>query len=136
MDSKSYHKYLVQSAAGGVGFYAFNSMYNDTTRVFMFGKSYPTWLVGAGLGLVSSVASELIHHSVLPHIHVSKKMENSASAVVNPASSAAAWWLGARLGNVNLANTETTQLLAMGAVTEFVGNYVQKIALGEDGDAF
>ena len=136
MNATSYHKYLVQSAAGGVGFYAFNNMFNGgVSNVNLFGRTVPTWVAGAGMGLVSSVASEVIHHAVLPHIHFSKKMENSASAVLNPATSAATWWLTARLANPALASTEMTQLLAMGAIVEFAGNYAQKVFLGEDPDA-
>ena len=137
MDTVSYHKYLVQSAAGGVGFYAFNNMFNGgATQLRLFEKMVPTWVAGAGMGLASALVSEGVHHWVLPHIHVSKKMENTASAIVNPGTSAITWLLVARLGNVDFAKGEMTQLLAFGAITEFVGNYAQKVFLSEDADAF
>jgi len=137
MDSKSYHKYLVQSAAGGIGFYAYNNVVNNgATGVILFGKDIPTWVAGAGMGLVSAVASELIHHAVLPHIHVSKRLENSASVVTNVGSSSVAWWLTARVANPALARSQMSQLLAMGAITEVAGSYFQKLAFGEDPEAF
>jgi hypothetical protein len=127
---------MVQAAAGGVGFYAFNNMFNNgATKVVLFQNDVPTWLAGAGMGAVSALASEAIHKFILPHVPVSDKLKNTSSAVINPASSALTWYLTARLANPGLASQEMTQLLAMGAAVEFAGNYAQKVFLGEDADA-
>lgn len=133
---KSYHKYLVQTAVGAGSFALYNNMMYGATGVILFDKNIPTWVAGAGMGLVSSIASEIIHHAVLPHIHVSKKLENSASVVTNVGSSSAAWYLTARLGNAKYANGQATTLLAVGALSEIAGAYAQKIFLGEDAEAF
>jgi hypothetical protein len=136
MDSSHYHKILVQAGAGAVGFYLFNNMFNGgANNVILFGREVSTLIAGAGMGAASAVASEAIHKLVLPHIPVSDKLKNSSSAVVNPASSAATWYLTAKLGNNELAQTEYMQLLGMGAVVEIAGNYAQKVFLSEDADA-
>ena len=135
MNTADYHKILVQSAASGAAFYGFNKMVNNTSGVVLFGKSVPTWAAGAIMGASGSLLSDVIHKAVLPHIHISQRLENSTSAVVNPASSAAAWYGVARLGNPNFARGEMTQLLAFGAITEVAANYAQKVFLSEDPDA-
>ncbi len=135
MNTADYHKILVQSAASGVAFYSFNKMVNNTSGVRLWGKNIPNWAAGGIMGASGALLSDVIHKAILPHIHIGHRLENSTSAIVNPASSAAAWYGVARLGNPAFARGEMIQLLAFGAITELAANYAQKVFLSEDPDA-
>lgn len=79
-------KALVQGA--GLGVVTRYMEPDATVLVPLVGQRYPLWLLAAIGAMGSSIASDIIHDQVLPHIPKNKKFMQAESAILSPAVAA------------------------------------------------
>ena len=114
-------KYATHGAAGGL---VWNFLWGSNGAVRTPFGDVPVWGVGFGLGVASSVVTDMAHAFILPYVSENKKFSHYESALLAPAASAAAILIGATVVNPNLiAATGYVQLAGIAAVSEILAQY-------------
>lgn len=115
-------KYSAVGITGGVLFKMAHP--NASVLITPFAK-VPIPLAGAGIAVVASMVSEMVHAWILPHINSDKRLQRWEAALLTPTAGAVGFVGASYLSNKNLFNnsTEIRNLVLVGALSEVIGQW-------------
>jgi hypothetical protein len=88
------------------------------------GRKIPVYAIGAGLGVASSVSTDLVSKFLLPHIPGSAKLHHLESLALHLGTSGGVFVIAAKMMNGNVGAEEAKKLFVAGAMAEIVSQYV------------
>jgi hypothetical protein len=91
----------------------------------------PQFVVGGILGLATSFVTDMAHHYVVPHLSADRRLQHTESAVINVATGASAYVLGAQAMNSNLIQDTggITTMAVIGGVSEITSQWLYESVL-------
>ena len=99
-------------------------MAGETQSFVIGGRSYPVAAVGAGIGIASSFATEMVSNLILPHIPGNQKYQHLESMTLHLAGSAGATVIAGKLLNSNLNMQEAKLFGIAGMGAEILSSYI------------
>ena len=99
-------------------------MAGETQSFVIGGRSYPVAAVGAGIGIASSFATEMVSNLILPHIPGNQKYQHLESMSLHLAGSAGATVIAGKLLNSNLNMQEAKLFGIAGMASEVLSSYI------------
>ena len=129
--SKQVIKPIMVGTIGGV--FA-QMMYGDASTVPLLGRQVsPIMAIGTSIG-VASVASELAHDVLFPHLHINHRLSDMSYALYAPAMTAAASYFSTTLliGQVG----KPLELGGIGGAAEVAGTYAYTSMVKLDPELF
>jgi hypothetical protein len=133
-------KYGTSGLVGGLVVWGINKKYGGTVVTTL--GTIPTWALGVGLGIGTTLISDIINETLTPELSKNDKMTTVYGAVVNLGSAAGGFTLGSYLANTELVKYQGGPLMtaAMGIGINMVSDYAYEnfVApmVGVNGDNF
>jgi len=120
--SKALYKNLSQAAAGGL---LMGSVVGFDKGLDIAGMRVPSYAIGAGLGVLGSLAADIAHDYVLPYVSKDDRLRHIEGVLVAPAVSAGVFVAGLQLLNPSVVgDTGLMWVLLQGAGSELAAQWV------------
>lgn len=118
MSMEKIEKYATVAAAASVGF----GYLAPGNNMLINGMKVNVYLVGAGIGLLSSVASDSLHKLIFPGVSVHSVTDTAGSAMLAPATTGLGFIAVPKLLNGGVFNDVSMgKVFLVGAASEMLG---------------